>query len=577
MSVKRYGMYLAYPPTVDLRHDGLGRYMASFLKGAEDRKDLHFVLVCPSWAKEGLQALFKTEGVTGSFELITPVGKPVILRWYEAYVRYKNRVRNRSLWYRVISSLTHRLNWWVSHIERRLGNAYSVFALLPVFLELAVFGVLFLLLAALLSPILLIAVVAFAAVVGLKRGVRAATAFVRQEALKRAKGIGVAQLQYLASRFGALLHAPKDNEWVLQLYKYMEEAESERMLRLIHGMKDVRAWYSPSAFWPAFNKIRSPKLMCVPDVVLTEFPVTFSKTGGSRYLKSFEAVEEAIRGGQNFVTYSDAIKYGTLVERYGVRPQDVTTILHAPSDLSRWVSVKNVADGGATERFYCKILIRSALARSSVPGYSAEFLNSSFKYLFYATQFRPNKNLTALITAYEYLLRKRHIGHKLLLTGSPQEFSPVRELIEKFSLQNDVLCLYKLPVHELAACYKLADLAVNPSLSEGGCPFTFTEALSVGTPVVMARIPVAEEVLTDSELQAATFFEPYDWRDMAKRIEWAIEHRDALLQLQAKTYSVLAKRTWGDVVNEHIDALERIADAGKEQALPGAANRLRVA
>jgi len=47
----------------------------------------------------------------------------------------------------------------------------------------------------------------------------------------------------------------------------------------------------------------------------------------------------------------------------------------------------------------------------------------------------------------------------------------------------------------IAACYKLADLAVNPSLSEGGFPFTFTEALSVGTPVVMARIPVTEEII----------------------------------------------------------------------------------
>ncbi|MBS0583231.1 MAG: glycosyltransferase [Proteobacteria bacterium] len=561
MSLKRYGMYLAYPPTVDLRHDGLGRHLASFLKGAAERRDVHFVLVCPSWAREGLQALFKTEGVDGGFELTTPAGKPVILRWYEAYLRYKNRVKSRSLWYRIVSSATQRLNWWVNHIERRLGIAYSVAALLPVFLELAVLFALLLLLAIILGPIALIVGLAGLAVIGIRRGLRAATALVRQEAVKRATGADVAILKYAASRFGTLLHAPKDNEWVLRLYKYMEEAESERMLRLINGMHDVRAWYSPSAFWPAFNKIRAPRLMCVPDVVLTEFPATFAKTGGSRYLKTFEAVEKAIYGGRKFVTYSDAIKYGTLVGRYGIRAEDVTTILHAPSDLSRWVSARNIADGGATERYYCKTLVRGALARSTVPAYSAEFLNTSFKYLFYASQFRPNKNLTTLITAYEHLLRKRHIGHKLLLTGSPQEFQPVRELIEKFSLQNDVLCLYKLPVQELAACYKLADLAINPSLSEGGCPFTFTEALSVGTPVVMADIPVSEEVLTDPELRQATLFDAYDWRAMARHIEWAIGHREELLRLQSATYSVLARRTWSDVVGEHIDVLERIAGA----------------
>jgi glycosyltransferase involved in cell wall biosynthesis len=560
-------MYLAYPPTVDLRHDGLGRHLASFLKGAAERGDVHFVLMCPSWTREGLQSLFKTEGVDGGFEMITPAGKPVILRWYEAYLRYKSRVRSRSLWYRIVTSVTQRLNWWVNHVERRLGVAYSVVALLPVLLELAVSFALLVLLALVFGPIALIVGLVGLATIGIRRGVHAVTALVRQEAVKRARGADVAILKYIASRFGSLLHAPKDNEWVLRLYKYMEEAESERMLHLINAMKDVRAWYSPSAFWPAFNKIRAPRLMCVPDVVLTEFPATFAKTGGSRYLKTFEAVETAIYGGRNFVTYSDAIKYGTLVRRYGIRAENVATILHAPSDLSRWVSTKSIADGGATERFYCKTLIRDALAKSTVPAYSSEFLNTSFKYLFYASQFRPNKNLATLITAYEHLLRRRHIGHKLLLTGSPREFHPVQELIDKFSLHNDVLCLYKLPVQELAACYKLADLAINPSLSEGGCPFTFTEALSVGTPVVMARIPVSEEVLTDPELQKATFFDPYDWRDMARHVEWAIEHREELLQRQTRAYTELARRTWSDVVGEHIEALERIADAGAAQRL----------
>lgn len=294
MSVKRYGMYLAYPPTVDLRHDGLGRHLASFLKGAAERRDVHFVLLCPSWAREGLQALFKTEGVAGDFDLVTPSGKPVILRWYEAFLRYRNRVRSRSLWYRIVSSATQRLNWWVDHIERRLGVAYSVAALLPVLLELAVLLALLLLLAVILGPIALMVGLVGLAVIGIRRGLRAATALVRQEAAKRATGADVAVLQYIASRFGSLLHPPKDNEWVLHLYKYMEEAESERMLRLIDGMQDVRAWYSPSAFWPAFNRIRAPRLMCVPDVVLSEFPATFAKTGGSRYLKAFEAVEAAI-------------------------------------------------------------------------------------------------------------------------------------------------------------------------------------------------------------------------------------------------------------------------------------------
>ena len=57
--------------------------------------------------------------------------------------------------------------------------------------------------------------------------------------------------------------------------------------------------------------------------------------------------------------------------------------------------------------------------------------------------------------------------HKLILTGNPEVLPAVKEFIKDHYLQNDVLFLHGLKIQELAACYKLADLAVNPSLSEG--------------------------------------------------------------------------------------------------------------
>ena len=56
-----------------------------------------------------------------------------------------------------------------------------------------------------------------------------------------------------------------------------------------------------------------------------------------------------------------------------------------------------------------------------------------------------------------------------------------------------------------------------------------------------------------------TFFDPYDWRDMAKKIEWALHNHDILLRKQLQIYDELSVRTWSDVVNEHIDILERIS------------------
>lgn len=544
MSVKHYGIYLAYAPTVDLRHQGLGRYLAAFLKGAAGREDVRFVLVCPSWSGEALEELFASEGVPRDrYEICSPKEKPLLVRGFEAYEAYKKRSRKTSL---------HPLGWIprlrnavMRRIEERLAQAYSFSALLPLLLGVGFLAVL----ALMLSPLALVAAALFLLGRLALRGI----ARVSRPLLEMKNGLRQA------------LTKPKDAGFVQRFYRQVDAAESKRMLQLIDAMRHVRAWYSPTAFWPAFNEIRAPRLMCVPDVVLADFPVGFSRVGGDRFLANFEAVESAIKSAQHFVTYSESVKWDTLVDRYAVHAANVAVVHHAPNDLNHWVTLRGFDKADSASRHYCENLLRRALRKSSNPGYASDFLNGSVKFLFYASQFRPNKNVISLLKAYEYLLRRRLIGHKLILTGDPKSLPPILKFISDHRLENDVLCLPGLDIEELAACYKLADLAVNPSLSEGGCPFTFTEALSVDTPVAMARIPVTEEVLTDSQLQEMTFFDPYDWKDMAYRIEWALNHRDELLDVQRKTYADLAQRSWTDVVNEHVEVLEQIACASEHR------------
>jgi len=540
MSVKRYGIYVAYPPTVDMGYEGLGRYLAAFLKGAAEREDVRFVLVCPSWTRKGLDDLLAAERVPRDhFEIRHPQKMPVALRAYEAISAYRRRRRERSR--------EHRFVAWLRRIEgeaeglilRRVASALSVRALVPLALTALLAAVTLLA----LSPLLIVAIIG--------------------HVLVRAAGLVARWLSGPSARINGWLHRvfahPEDDSFVFRLYKLMEEAESKRILQLIETIPDVRAWYCPTAFWPAFHQIRAPKLMCVPDVVLRDFATDFSQVGGDRVLTTFEEVEAAIRAATNFVTYSEAVKWETLVDGYAVDSADVTVVHHAPNDLSSLVSIDGFSDKEGTSRRYCEALLAGALRRSNNPAYTNSLLNPSIKFLFYASQFRPNKNLFSLLRAYERLLHTRRIPHKLILTGRLSALPAVGHFIREHFLENEVLCLHGLTVQELAACYKLADLAVNPSLSEGGCPFTFAEALSVGTPVVMARIAVTEEVLTDSDLQAKTLFDPYDWQDIANRIEWALDHRDELLATQLLAYAGLAKRSWVDVVSEHIEVLDQIS------------------
>jgi glycosyltransferase involved in cell wall biosynthesis len=75
----------------------------------------------------------------------------------------------------------------------------------------------------------------------------------------------------------------------------------------------------------------------------------------------------------------------------------------------------------------------------------------------------------------------------------------------------------------------------------------------------MARIAVTKEVVTDPELQELMLFDPYDWEDMAARIEWALQNKETLLGHQLKLYERLAERSWRTVVHEHVAILDRIS------------------
>jgi glycosyltransferase involved in cell wall biosynthesis len=545
MSLRHYGIYLAYPPTVDMRDQGLGRYLAAFIKGAAEDSGLRFTLVCPSWSHDALEQLFSSEGLArGVVQVVAPQGKPYALRLYEAWKTRRERVRRKGLWHCLVKWLVAAASRLLSRLERRVVEVHGVPSLLVLLTELLPLTLLLLLILPVSIPIFLFQ--------------RFLTRLLRKFSNR------LAGWHKVHGRLSALLAMPKSDSLVIRLFAHMQKLEAARMQHLISTLSEVSAWYCPTAFWPSFNEINTPRLMCVPDVVLQDFSVGFSGVGGDRFLDVFEMQQQAIRSADQFVTYSAAVKWDTLVDRYGIAANKISVIHHAPNDLGRWVAVKGFHVEEATSRHYCQTLLRAAMQRSNNPAYASGFLNGDVKFLFYASQFRPNKNVITLLRAYEHLLRKRYLGHKLVLTGRSHNVPEIERFIVDHNLENDVLCLPGLSVPELAACYKLADLAVNPSLSEGGCPFTFTEALSVGTPVVMARIEVSEEVLFEPEVQEVCFFDPYDWEDVAERIEWALSNRAHLLKIETAVYQRLKQRTWKDVAQEHIAILDRLIECQVE-------------
>ncbi|MBY0382790.1 MAG: glycosyltransferase [Xanthobacteraceae bacterium] len=554
--MKTYGIYLAYSPRIDLRADGLGRHLIQFLKGIEGRDDVRFVIACPSWMRTGLSDAFKEAGISAEeFEIIGPVRNPPLYNVYEAYLAYRKRARTvgRSR-FAPLCRLSNLMDSSIERYERSLAKTRSPI----VFWALAVVGLL----------VLPVALTHFAIKWALSLLTSSTDTSLRKRLysylgrlfrkIRRRTNLRPDD-QPLPEISGSESQQIAREKISRRLYSYMEEAEFNAMIRQINARGDVQAWYSPTAFWHQINSIRAPRLICVPDVVLTEFPAAFAAIGGEALLRTFRSVEETIRNGQHFVTYSEHVKQETLVSRFQLPPDVVTVVPHGVTDLSATISVANREKDPSTQaEIRNKILLKSF---KKAMGLNLEgFANGEVHFLFYASQFRPNKNVISLLRAYDHLLKRRFIGHKLILTGDPNAIPEIREFIKERRLSRDVLCLYGLTEEELSTCYHLADLAINPSLSEGGCPFTLTEALSVGTPVVMSRIPVTEAIVTDPALRDMMLFDGYDWKDMAARIEWALNNRDTLLTRELELYEILKKRTWRHVVDEHIAILDRISE-----------------
>jgi glycosyltransferase involved in cell wall biosynthesis len=112
----------------------------------------------------------------------------------------------------------------------------------------------------------------------------------------------------------------------------------------------------------------------------------------------------------------------------------------------------------------------------------------------------------------------------------------------------------------LASLYCLACLAVNPTLFEGGFPFTFTEAYSVGTPSLLSDIAMVRERLADREnetgrLQERMLFDPMNPLDLADKIRWAVANREELLALQQGLFETFP--TWEQVAKQYSDSLRR--------------------
>jgi glycosyltransferase involved in cell wall biosynthesis len=141
------------------------------------------------------------------------------------------------------------------------------------------------------------------------------------------------------------------------------------------------------------------------------------------------------------------------------------------------------------------------------------------RFILYAGNVKPHKNLARLISAFALLKQRGHEDLKLLFIGDDaSKYPALRRLVEGARLRQDVRFFGFVPDRTLAALYRMAAVFAFPSLYEGfGLPPL--EAMACGTPVVTSRLSSLPEVVGD----AAVLVDPYSPEDIARGLEAVLD------------------------------------------------------
>jgi glycosyltransferase involved in cell wall biosynthesis len=175
-------------------------------------------------------------------------------------------------------------------------------------------------------------------------------------------------------------------------------------------------------------------------------------------------------------------------------------------------------------------------------------------YIAVSTQDRPTKNVQLIVAALSRLIRRRFVNCKVLMTTplwNGASWTDLPRTVSGPGLDLDVVSMPGLPRDVHAALYHCAALAVHASFLEGIVgTLPFFEAVSVGTPCLMAYGPHVGELLKRHEL-TDTVFDPFDGDGLADLISRALTRRDALLASQSAVYAAVARRDWSAVAAEY--------------------------
>jgi len=253
----------------------------------------------------------------------------------------------------------------------------------------------------------------------------------------------------------------------------------------------IDLFHSPHYVLPLLS--RRPAVVTIHDCIHLLFPQYLPSRAALHYARFM--LGHAVRASRLVFTVSEASRSDILRFYPETQPERVVVVPNAidPALLEE-------PSGSEAERVRERYQIRG-------------------RFLLYAGNIKPHKNLERLIGAFGELKRGGFDDLKLFIIGDEvTRYPSLRLAVEEAGVRQDVRFFGFVPDITLATLYRLASAFVFPSLYEGfGLPPL--EAMACGTPVVTSRLSSLPEVVGD----AAVLVDPYSIDDIARGLARVLE------------------------------------------------------
>lgn len=523
--MKKIGVFLGYNPEQSIRSEGLGRLLAFFIKGACSRPDYEITIACPKWYRSELLHLLDDHDISPDrLHILTTVSEPYLLRahkWITRRYKGSRKIGRRGLRDMAVDLKNSALRNMIN-----AGLSSSVREAAPFASKSMARGILLISLIIALTPFFLL---------------RAVLRLLPPRMTRRIFALKQQARSLLAGTFRA--------NWMHGLLDELRRRELGRLVAKINAEPQLDGWLVPTLFWPECVGIAARKVIVAPDIVFLDFPTHYADQNSVRFLANARSIAEE---ADHLITYSEYVKTAHIVKGLGIKTSKVSVIRHGAVSMAEYLALggKKLPDELQREVALDIISKFQLVGPRDLAINRLDFASESI--IFYSSQVRHHKNIPGLIRVVEDLNRNQGIVVRLLLTANLNFRPDIINYIVRNKLENIVYSTHNVPSKVLAAMANLSALAVTPTLFEGGFPFTFCEAHSVGTPSLISNIPVVQEVMChlSDDLQKRTLFDPYDGKDLSDKINWALANRRELYELQRELYN--SYPSWSSVAGDYL-------------------------